>query len=290
MSATLVTLALGLLISAAMVQADEIPGFGGAPFYYYSTDTRPVEVVFAQIRYNNETQTYKFGHTDPATGKFLEGVPIAVATLPRAYINRLSPYTSESDVSHEDFSQEILPDKIVGNNLMMTMTYPDGLPYSTVYDTWPVHRPSAETGLVNGEYALRKKRDEIRSLILRVNIRANPQGGSRESGLFEPKALEFLGTFQGFRKYKYKIGSFEIYLANDADEIRRIQCSRGGTALQFCEYQVPLNPHLTAVLNFVDFRLHGGRAFARQRIRAFKRIMCPVFKCDQRALRAAEIN
>lgn len=285
-----VTLALGLLIAAAMAQADEIPGFGGAPFYYYSTDTRPVEVTFAQIRYNNETSTYKFGHTDPTTGKFLEGVPIAVATLPRAYINRLSSYTSGSDVSHEDFRQEILPDKIVGNNLMMTMTYPDGLPYSTVYDTWPLHRPSAETGLVSGDYALRKKKEEIRSLLLWVDIGANPYGKSRESSLFEPKSLEFVGTFQGFRKYKYKIGTFEIYLANDADEIRRIQCSRGATALQFCEYRVPLNSHLTAAFHFVDFRLHGGRAFARERIRAFKRTMCPVFKCDERALRAAEIN
>lgn len=285
-----VTLALGLLIAAAMAQADEIPGFGGAPFYYYSTDRRPVEVVFAQFRYNNETSTYKIGHTDPATKKFIEGVPIAVATLPRAYINRLSPYTSGSGAWHEDFRQEILPDKIVGNSLMMTMTYPDGLPYSTVYDTWPLHRPSSETGLVTGEFARKKKKDEVRSLLLWVSIEATSYGNSRDNSVLEPKKLEYLGMYEGFKRYKHKFGTLEVFFADDADEIRRIQCSRGGTALQFCEYRVPLNPHLTAVLNFIDFRLHGGRAFARERIRAFKRIMCPVFKCDERALKAAEIK
>jgi len=87
--------------------------------------------------------------------------------------------------------------------------------------------------------------------------------------------------------------SKEWFFDDGSDDIRAIECypnlpSRGN--IFYCSYYFALNSKLRVELKFIDFRLNGGREFARERVRAFKKAMCPVFHCDEEALRAATIK
>ena len=49
----------------------------------------------------------------------------------------------------------------------------------------------------------------------------------------------------------------------------------------FCTAYVALNESLGAELGFIDFRLHGGRAFLRERIAAWKSHVCGALHCNR---------
>jgi hypothetical protein len=277
--------------------ADSVPGSFNGSWVFYSTDMRPVEVSFASIFADDATSTYKTGHLDPKTKLFVEGAPIASVVIPRSYITSFEPYAN-AKTWHPDFQVKILPDKIIGQNLVVTMAYPNGLPYSVVYETWPKEKPNMNSPSVGvGASELMSKNDQIRALFVQATISAMPFEDARTSQLFDPKfnigAGKKIENSEGFENYLLLPSSWESYFDNGSDEIRKIDCLspvKDAQPDQFCEYSFPINSKLIGKLVFIDFRLHGGRNFARERIRMFKKVMCPIFHCDGKALRAADVK
>ncbi len=58
----------------------------------------------------------------------------------------------------------------------------------------------------------------------------------------------------------------------------------------YCTYNFPLNGQLQTEVKFIDFRLHGGRLFAEERVAAFKKWACPIFQCSEQALAEAKVR
>lgn len=272
--------------------ADTVPGSYSAPWAYYSTDMSPVEVNFANFKFDSIEGRYRTGHLDPVTKEFVEGPPIATVILPRAYINVFHPYSSKNK-TRPDFQVEVLPDRVFGDDLTITMTYPDGLPYSVVYQNWPAHKPDMSLlGVGIGVANWGGKKDQIRALHIEANFLANPFSKARSSALFEPSKItdKPIGEYDGFKAYQ-SVGTIRKYFDNSADDIRYISCygaQEKVPSVYYCTYSFALNSALIVNLKFLDFRVHGGREFARERIRAFKKVMCPIFQCDDKALQAAE--
>jgi hypothetical protein len=277
--------------------AENVPGSFNAPWAYYSTDMNPVEISFASFFYDSVNNKNITGHLDPVTKNFVEGSPIATAVIPRAYITAFQPYSSNR-TPIPGFQFDTLPDKIIGHDLTITMTYPKGLPYSIVYEAWPEHKPDMSLpGLGLGASKLTDKKQQMRVLFIQARIFAMAFDDARTSLLFDPKfnigAGKRIEDREGFQDYLQPPSSWESYFDNGADEIRQVDCiatTERALPDHFCSYSFPLNSKLVAKLDFIDFRLNGGREFARDRIRAFKKVMCPVFHCDEKALRAAEVK
>jgi hypothetical protein len=282
---------------ASFALADNIPGSFDAPWAYYSTDMSPIEVNFAAFFYDGVNNRNMTGHFDPVTKNFVEGSAVATAIIPRAYITAFQPYSSNR-TPIPGFQFDTLPDNIVGHDLIITMTYPKGLPYSIVYETWPDHKPDMGLfGMGVGASKLASKKEQARALFMQATVFATPLNDARKSMLFDPKftigAGKRIEDREGFQDYLQPPSSWESYFDNGADEIRKIDCvdpTERALPDNFCSYTFPLNSKLVAKLDFIDFRLNGGREFARDRIRAFKKVMCPVFHCDEKALRAAEVK
>ena len=205
--------------------ADTVPGSYSAPWAYYSTDMSPVEVNFANFKFDSIEGRYRTGHLDPVTKEFVEGPPIATVILPRAYINVFHPYSSKNK-TRPDFQVEVLPDRVFGDDLTITMTYPDGLPYSVVYQNWPAHKPDMSLlGVGIGVANWGGKKDQIRALHIEANFLANPFSKARSSALFEPSKItdKPIGEYDGFKAYQ-SVGTIRKYFDNSADDIRYISC------------------------------------------------------------------
>ena len=102
-----------------------------------------------------------------------------------------------------------------------------------------------------------------------------------------------IGEFEGFRVYREGTSSWTDYVdIGAADGIQHVLCVNPPermTPRAFCRAKIVINDRLVAEVNFIDFRLHGGRAFLQERVRAFKKHMCPILKCNDAALSAAKV-
>jgi hypothetical protein len=148
-------------------------------------------------------------------------------------------------------------------------------------------------GLGKGVEAWSKK-DQIRATVQSAVVSLISEGNDSRLNLEKLESLpgyESLPEYEGFRHFAR--ASKEWFFDDGSDDIRAIECfpnlpSRGN--IFYCSYYFALNSKLRVELKFIDFRLNGGREFARERVRAFKKAMCPVFHCDEEALRAATIK
>ena len=65
----------------------------------------------------------------------------------------------------------------------------------------------------------------------------------------------------------------------DHDEFKLITCSSGPRHPSWwCDYHFTVEPGLRGTAKFVDFRLHGGRAFANERVGLIRRTVCGFHK------------
>lgn len=294
-----------LSLFSDIARADSIPGFVSGPFIYSSTDMHEVEVNFVDIVYVDKS-TNKIGRVDKQTGKFIEGEPIASVRFPRAYINTFSPYSSKASRGKE-FRHEILPDRIFGNDLTLTYIHPDGTPYTLALSNWKNVRPKVIDPSFGKEFEVQPQSRQIRMLRMTAKIIAlsptehvDGQGTTREMKCIGPESCggvrkrgKLLGTYYGFDHYDNNPSTRQSYYDNGADEIRKIDCFGlvdQARPNRLCTYTVPLNDTLYVELRFVDFRLHGNRKFARDRISTFKKLFCPIFHCDEKAISAAKVG
>ena len=272
--------------------ADYVPYFIGAPFNYFSTDTKPIEVSLGIPRYDKASGTIKSVRRNSAN-ELVDGPPIAVVRIPRAYIMFANNYTS-SRRALPGFRHEILPDRIVTNHLILAVAYPDGSPLSVSYGAF--HRNKPNLKLLGRDIDKIRKDKQARSIVLLADISSWSNQNARDSNTLSPRVRsnvpKFVDIVDGFQHFR-GIGTGQYYYDNGPDEIRVIKCFGDPATTQpgvYCKYTFPLNDYLLVNLDFLDFRIHGGRDFARERIRAFKKFACPIFRCDEKALEAAEVK
>jgi hypothetical protein len=288
-----------------IAESDSVPGAISGPFVYNSTDMNEVEVNFADIVYVDES-TNKIGRVDKRTGTFIEGEPIDSVRLSRAYINTFSPYSSKASRGKE-FRHEYLPDQIFGNDLTIRYVHPSGIPYTVAFPRWKNLTPGVTDSSFGRDYDIQPKAKQIRLLQMTARIIAlspathtEGKGTTREMKCIGPESCsgvrkrgKLLDIFDGFDHYDNLPTTNQSYYDNGSDEIRKIDCY--GLVDQarpnwFCTYTFPLNDALFVELKFLDFRFHGGRKFARDRIRTFKKLFCPVFHCDEKTISAAKVD
>jgi hypothetical protein len=286
------TVLVELLAFCPAALADAVPHHMSGPYVYYSTDMSLVEVWLGQVWYRTDDE-FGIGAIDPKTTKFIPGEPVARVKIPRAYINVADPYSSNA--SHPALRYNVLPERIFSPQLTLSMTYPEELPYSVVYETWPKHKPDFSMPRMGiGVAGLQGVEKQTRAMLIVATIRAVASDARAPDRPFKPdQFMPRAGDYEGFSFHTNLPTNWQFYFDDGPDEIRRISCTASVEKSKpdfFCQYNVPLNSRLYAELTFLDFRFHGGREFARERIRAFKKFACPIFQCDEKALRAAEIR
>jgi hypothetical protein len=292
------SVALALLFSiidCRVCLADNIPDSYSGPWAYFSTDMSPVEVNIAKIFYDHNTETYRTGTlVDPDSPRFVEGPPIVKATIPRAYINVFGDYSSRA--LSPEFRHDNIPDKAFGESLVMMMTYPDGLPYSIAWSSWDDRKPDmSQPGMGAQANMLQSKKDILRATRIKAQVRYSAPFDARDRVLVTIGSGHTLTStvHDGFQVYSHKSLPEQAYVDDGPDEIRLIRCLspiEKSVPSFFCTYYVPLNDKLLVELDFLDFRLNGGRKFARDRVRLFKKIMCPKLQCDAKAIEAARVG
>jgi hypothetical protein len=281
-----------LLIAPAA--ADYVPYFVSAPFNYFSTDLSPIEVSLGFGQYDDTNGTIKSVRRDPAKG-FVNGPPFAVVSIPRAYIMSAEHYSS-SRKALPGYRHEILPDKIVTNRLVLAVTYPDGSPLSVSYDAF--QRKRRDLSLLGKDIDKIRKDKQARAIVLLAEISLSLMNNVRDKDVLSRKIFggpEYVGLYEGFKQFRDRSGLTDSQYFYDVgpDDIVAIKCSGDGARTPpdfYCKYRFPLNQNIMVSMDFLDFRLHGGRAFARERIRAFKKFACPIFRCDEKALKATEVE
>jgi hypothetical protein len=72
---------------------------------------------------------------------------------------------------------------------------------------------------------------------------------------------------------RYKDGS-DLYVGGPSDSFEAIRCNYTSHTLSYCSYSVEITDRIWARANFLDFRLHGGRAYANQRARFLREVIC----------------
>jgi hypothetical protein len=128
-------------------------------------------------------------------------------------------------------------------------------------------RTQAEKNLRSGEY--------------RVSLHANANPNSQTDrqadiagygNVRQPDRYDGLIHFSG--------GSQEIYVGEASDSFESISCFRELNPSWFCTYQVDLGDMISASATFLDFRLHGGRAYANLRAQFVRVIVCRSTDCE----------
>jgi len=251
------------------------------PFQYRSKDMSQIEVNLGVVRLDKSGRKLLIGHLDPKTKDFVESGPTRTIKIPRAYINSALPYTRKFIWGNPAAGHNYLPDKLFANSLRLLLSYPDGIPYTILSRQMP-DMTQPLTG--NTKFAT-SAHDQKRLLQIHAAIRVLPNGlahktGYRSSGHYPGSRFD-KGVVGNFRRY---VSSGKEYLYDDQakQDVFRISCglNEKSRPLKFCEYSLALNANISVVLTFVDYRFHGGIPFVRERVRVFKKVMCPIFECD----------
>ncbi len=236
--------------------------FSGRQFYY-STSMDPITVNFMWPDFNRPESRIQ-----------------DTVFLPRAYIVFAAGYASKpardlgQDLADSQrHGYEELPETIRTDSLRILLAYPDGEPFTRSLRKW---RDDAYKKAMGTNIARSHMYSARISYIYNSNLMPFPQFTTeREKGrplkefeglLFNPKVT--------LPKYYSKPGD-DFFYAKCNDQIEKARPER------FCTYAVPLGKNYLALVDFLDFRLHGGRAFADERIAAFRRAMCKYFPCEK---------
>ena len=293
--------------------SDRIYDMGSGFDLYNSKDMSLVHLSLGSIKYSKERGDYLIGVYDPDTNVFTEEKSLLTTNISRAYLNRCAHYTSSPlDDLERKFQVDVLPDQVFCDKVEINQMYPNGEPYTIARDVrvdqWEERKPKPITpyfGKGFDDIIKQNPRafdDQFRFLRMDVELSPMVVGHSRNVQFLKldwnnevtKKYDTLYGEYDGFYAVSHDQRSPTDYFDdNAADDIQQIICTAPLEQTNpgyFCEYYFPINAQIRARMAFIDFRLHGGREFARERIRSFKKTMCPIFHCDEQALRAAEVR
>jgi hypothetical protein len=187
------------------------------------------------------------------------GQDFAKLTVPRSYVVFANNYGSLKGPLPEHFATDQIAIRFVDGGEAWNVTVDR--------ESRSMGRTQAEKKLRSGEY--------------RVSLHANANPNSRTDrqadiagygNVRQPDRFEGLVHFSG--------GSQEIYVGEASDSFESIRCFRELNPSWFCTYQVDLGDMISASATFLDFRLHGGRAYANLRAQFVREIVCRFTDCE----------
>jgi hypothetical protein len=150
---------------------------------------------------------------------------------------------------------------------------PEGEPYSLVWT-----RLREEEGL-SYDAANRHLRP------LRSNIQLNASTREFTYTSYEAAAPRIDSTMDGVEEFRYGSRGPYFFRIPDNPSLRIIHCRRDLPRSHpsfFCNYHIRLGPGVRAMASFLDFRMHGGRDFANERIENIREVLCGFVTCDPR--------
>jgi hypothetical protein len=205
---------------------------------FHSTDLAPVEVALRNLN-----------DPDPAHKISLR--------LPRAAITYANGYDSRR------LSQ--IPDAIETDHLQLSLTYPDGNPLSV-----EARNEAGKQGISEGA-AKKALRAREYSAFLGYSPPANPWEERVRERLSH---LAILDQYEGLPHAKA-----DTYVGQSGvDEFLELRCNPQATPGYFCTANMLVGRVRSSVLSsqvaFSDFRFHGGRAYANDRARRCRPIVC----------------
>ncbi len=255
-----IILAITSAIFALPAFADYVRGFGSSSNYFSSSDMTLVEVTFTAFDKSGRQPLAPVNNENSVSVK-----------LPRAYIHwPAGVYRSTKN--------RPLPDRITIPWLIMLFAHPNGEAYKIFAKD--SRNKSVE---VKGKKISLLRYNTMKTLIRFDNrghdrlVRSIIIPEKRPSNLFR----NFAGIDEGFRVYTY-FDSFVSFYGSITDPFQVAECSKPRELSHigwWCKYTIILNEYFVAELSFVDFRLHGGRKFATERISAWRNIVCKYIRC-----------
>jgi hypothetical protein len=203
--------------------------------HFFSLDMRPVEVTMLR-------------------GLLPEGAPGIGFTVPRAWITFADGYNPRE--------LDQLPDRILVHAFLdLRLSDPDGKALSIRATEYA---RAERIGLQ--EAVLRLRSDEYGVKLLKTSS-SEPRETWRQNRFEEHETVEKDGLPYDARNNRYFLRVGDIELAS-------VQCMGRPHPVWFCNYTVPINPDVWAIMTFVDFRTHGGPEFAIARINRALDVMC----------------
>jgi hypothetical protein len=308
---------LSFLVSAFIItndaEADYIPNAIAGPFIYSSTDLTEIEVNLVYDFKYQDGEPVLDETGEPVVGqqvgdKFITKPPAFSTKLPRAQVNYCNPYSSRAVSSYFDtggfFKNGALPNRIYCKQFSMYYLYTDGTPITIAHATpldslksrWPKPAPAS---FGKDFDQLQNKWDMLRYLSMVAIIHANGFDSRDGVYLWDTKRLikdapnTTIGDYEGFLSFVSGASDTPEYFDDGADEIRYVSCASSIEKSHpgfYCTVYFPISRGAFVELSFVDFRLHGGRQFLRERVRSFKRLFCEQLKCDQQSINAAKVG
>jgi hypothetical protein len=281
------------IFAPAASKADRLPELNNDSFTFSTKDIPLVDVYFTNGHPYPENNITKLGvwneerkAYDPATSTFM-------LSIPPVYLDTCINLSAWNELKE-------IPQKAYCRNVFeASFFYPTGVPFSRgrkFEDDLQENNPPTTPFFGKGYDQLKRIRDKTKFLNTHAIIALSKRDLShwdlmQEHGGENAKNVTYRGRYEGFteiRRYKYT-----YFYDNGSDGIRAVQCfdlTERSEPSQTCSTQFRVNDKLVATVSFIDFRLHGGREFLRERVRNFKKIMCPFLKCDENALSAAEVT
>jgi hypothetical protein len=240
-------------------KAISIPGTAYAgDQYFYTQETEPIIVNF--VSGSKGSLRVETAVKEPV---------IARGAISEAYVFSAPPY----DRSYAGR----IPPEIWTSRLGLMLTVPRGEPYSV-----SVARLSAQKH-VNAEQAGR----ELRHSNVTVHVYPSLPGGATvdppRTGTSQDMGPRLGETADGLEIYGFNANGPLAFLDPGNPAVRKIICLLNverSRPEHYCSYEIVLADNLLAEASFVDFRLHGGRDFARQRIAEVRAKLCEFFACD----------
>ena len=80
-------------------------------------------------------------------------------------------------------------------------------------------------------------------------------------------------SFEGLAHYR-GVSSYSYYVGESSDEFSSARCEGRLNPVFECSYSMSITEGVVAQVDFVDFRLYGGRAYANRRLRFVREVVC----------------
>jgi hypothetical protein len=142
-------------------------------------------------------------------------------------------------------------------------------------DAWniAVDRKAKSVGRAMAEKSLRPEE-------YRVSLRANANPNVRTD---RQASIAGYGRFRQPDRYDglaHFSGSDETFIGEASDAFESIRCHEHAHQSMFCTYEIDIGDTVSLSAMFLDFRLHGGRAYANQRAGFVREVVCRFTDCE----------
>jgi hypothetical protein len=263
--------------------------FERGPWVYADWLPGDITLNIAQSVWVDEKEPNKIAHSDV----------VLTTKIPRNLLSICFPY-SRGEI-RSPFNVNRLPDEVFCNKVGIDINYATGVAITESKEFRGGDKLDEYKKMSQPSEVIFGKLPEDRATL---DIRRYYEMAGDITFRLEKDGLEILMRKPEFRKPDFD--GFEVYMHGNSgmtalinshgkDGVSQVSCSTADPKAQpslisYCTYYFPLNDQLQAEVKFIDLRHHGGRLFMEERVAAFKKWACPIFKCSEQALAEAKVR